>query len=92
MRRSHEASIAAFLVLLLIFGYSAAARVTEGGVEERFRQAVGLDSGGEDTEAHRDLLVEVENFPLYIVLTLATLATGFTVYTFMRVGGRQRLG
>ncbi|MBS7622736.1 hypothetical protein KEJ39_03565 [Candidatus Bathyarchaeota archaeon] len=91
-RRSLEASAVGLLLLLLIIGYLTAARVAEERVDEQFHLAVGVKDGGEDTESHGDLQVEVKNFPLYVVIILATLAAGFAAHRFRRVNGGSRVG
>lgn len=78
-----QASLATLIISLLLLGYWAATRVTELGIEERFRSAVGLNQSKEETEAREGLPIEGNPF-LYLIITVASLTIAVGAYSLSR--------
>jgi len=76
--------LAILIVSLLLLSYWVATRVTERGIEERFRSAVGLNQSEEETETQGSLPIEGNNPFLYLIITLAALTIAVTAYSFAR--------
>ncbi len=74
------ALLAVCLVSLILFGYWASTKISEGGIEQKFLSAVGLPTQEEKTSGLFGFMLEGDSPLLYVTLTLATLAIGILGY------------
>ena len=75
------ALLAVCLVSLILFGYLASTKISEGGIEQKFLSAVGLPTPEEEKPSGLfGFMLEGDSPLLYVTLTLATLAIGILGY------------